>query len=189
MGSKLLTQQEQDTLVDGWMWRLHKGPVIGEASRCKSRSVSVCDMDVCEGKGQLFTACICCGCRTGRKWTVPRKLSKRCKRLEEGEGACISWMIGRTSCSSTSSKRMKSVLGRLSADQSSIRWLATHGKELTMVQKDVLRGWHGTCNVERNWNESEQNETNRRNARKFRSNFRHSVVPGGDSSKVVSYSP
>ena len=29
MGSKLLTQQEQDTLVDGGMWRLHKGPVIG----------------------------------------------------------------------------------------------------------------------------------------------------------------
>ena len=49
MGSKLLAQQEQKTLVDGGMRRLHKGPVIGEASRCKSRSVSVCDMDVCEG--------------------------------------------------------------------------------------------------------------------------------------------
>ena len=36
-------------------------------------------------------------------------------------------------------------LGLLSADQCSIRWLATHGQELTMVQKDVLRGWHGTC--------------------------------------------
>ena len=43
MGSKLLTQQEQDTSLDGGMWRLHKGRVIGEASRCKSRSVSVCD--------------------------------------------------------------------------------------------------------------------------------------------------
>ena len=41
-------------------------------------------------------------------------------------------------------------LVQLSDDQNSIRWLATHGKELTMVQKDVLRGWHGTCNVERN---------------------------------------
>ena len=49
LGSKLLAQQEQYTLVDGGMWRLHKGPVIGEASRCKSRSVSVCDVDVCEG--------------------------------------------------------------------------------------------------------------------------------------------
>ena len=127
LGSKLLAQQEQYTLVDGGMWRLHEGPVICEASRCKSRSVSVCDMDVCECKqckidawlyastsgppGHLFTACVCCGCQTGRKWTVPRKLSKKCKRLEEGEGASISWMIGRTSCSSTASKRMKSVLG------------------------------------------------------------------------------
>ena len=59
-----------------------------------------------------------------------------------------------------------------------------------MVQKDVLRGWHGTCNVERNWNGLEQNEANGRDARKSRSFFRHhSVVPGGDSSKVVSYSP
>ena len=35
-GSKLLTQQEQDTLLDGGMWRLHKGPVIGVASRSLS---------------------------------------------------------------------------------------------------------------------------------------------------------
>ena len=81
-------------------------------------------------------------------------------------------------------------LGLLSADQSTMKWLGTHGKELTMVQKDVLRGWHGTCNVEGNWKELEQNEVNRRSARRFRSYFRHhSVVPGGDSSKVVSYSP
>ena len=46
-------------------------------------------------------------------------------------------------------------LGLMSADQSSIRWLATHGKALIMVHQDVLRGWHGTCNVEGNWNELE----------------------------------
>ena len=81
-------------------------------------------------------------------------------------------------------------LGLLSADQSTMKCLGTHGQELIMVQKDVLRGWHGTRNVEGNWNELEQNEANRRNARRFRSYFRyHSVVPGGDSSKVVSYSP
>ena len=78
-------------------------------------------------------------------------------------------------------------LGLLSADQSTMKWLGTDGQELKMVQKDVLRGWHGTCNVEGNWNELDQNEASRRNARRFRSYFRHdSVVPGGDSSKLVS---
>ena len=66
-------------------------------------------------------------------------------------------------------------LGLLSADQNSIRWLATHGKELTMVQKDVFRGWHGTCNVERNLDGLEQNEANGRDARKFRLYFRHGL--------------
>ena len=50
MGSKLLTEQEQDTSVDGGMWRLHIGPVIGQTSCSKSRSVSVCDVDVCKRK-------------------------------------------------------------------------------------------------------------------------------------------
>ena len=62
-------------------------------------------------------------------------------------------------------------LGQLSSDQSLIRWLATHGKELTMARKDVLRYWHGTCNVDRNWDEQERNEANRRDARNFRSYF------------------
>ena len=33
--------------------------------------------------GHLFTACICCGCRTGRKGTVPRKLSKNASDLKK----------------------------------------------------------------------------------------------------------
>ena len=62
------------------------------------------------------------------------------------------------SCSSTSSKRYEERLGL--SDQSSIRWLATHGKELTMVQKDVLRGWHGTCMKETgtNWSKTKRTE-------------------------------
>ena len=45
-----------------------------------------------------------------------------------------------------------------------------------MLQKDVIRGWHGTRNVERNWDELEQNEANRRDARNFRSYFMHHSV-------------
>ena len=109
MGSKLLTQQEQDTLADGGMWRLHKGRVIGEASRCKSRSVSVCDMDVCECK-QRKSMPGCTRRHQAHQDTFSLHVSvadagqdakgqfhgsfQKCKRLE-GQGACISWMIGR----------------------------------------------------------------------------------------------
>ena len=44
-----------------------------------------------------------------------------------------------------------------------------------MVQKDVLRGWHSTCNVERNWDGLEQNEANGRDSRKCRLYFRHGL--------------
>ena len=92
MGSKLHTKQEQDTSVDGGMRRLHKGPVIGEASRSKSRSVSVCDrtfasvssanrclavrVDIWPTRTPSHCMYLLNRCWTGRKWTVPRNLSK-----------------------------------------------------------------------------------------------------------------
>ena len=95
MGSKLLTQQEQDTSLDGGMWRLHKGPVIGEASRCKSRLFSVCDVDVC--KVSIANRCLvvrvdiwptrttfhCMYLEQMLHRTVPRKLSKNASDLEK----------------------------------------------------------------------------------------------------------
>ena len=110
MGSKLLTQQEQKTLVDGGMRRLHKGPVIGEASHSKSRSVSVRDRTF----ARVSSANRCLVVRVDIWPTrttfhcvyllrMPDRTQrdsstesfKKCKRPEEGEGACISWTSGR----------------------------------------------------------------------------------------------
>ena len=108
MGSKLLTEQEQDTLVDGGMWRLHKGPVIGEASCSKSRSVSVCDVTFASVSGanrclvvrvdtwptRTPFHCMYMEQMLGRTQRDSSTESfKKCQRLE-GQGACISWMIG-----------------------------------------------------------------------------------------------
>ena len=187
IGSKLLTEQEQKTLVDGGMWRLHKGPVIGEASHSKSRTVSVCDRTF----ASVSSANRCLVVRVDIR---PTRTQRNSSTEVFPQGASdLKKVKAPVSHGRAGGKLLEycfEALGLLSADQSSTRWLATHGKELKMVQKDVLRGWHGTCHVEGNWNELDQNEASRRNARRFRSYFRHdSVVPGGDSSKLVSYSP
>ena len=109
IGSKLLTEQEQDTSADGGMWRLHTGPVIGEASCSKSRLFSVCDVDVSECK-QRKSMPGCTRRHLAHQDTFSLHVSvadagqdakgqfhgsfQKCKRLES-QGACISWMIGR----------------------------------------------------------------------------------------------